>query len=42
MQISDELIREFLEEFPDLPDPEHYPKAVNYFIKIFLYRRGLL
>ena len=39
--MTDEELKEFLEVFPNCPDPEHYPKAVAYLHKIFLYDKQI-
>lgn len=39
--IDDNTIKEFLEMFPNCPDPDHYPNIVKYLFKVFLYEKRL-
>lgn len=43
LQMTDKQIRKFLEFWRDrkvkLPDPKHYPKAFQWYVKIYEYER---
>ncbi len=33
--MTDEEIREFIEMFPNLPNPEHYPRCFEWYVRLF-------
>jgi hypothetical protein len=35
----EEKIKEFYEMFPCVPNPEHYPKTFQYYVKVFLSKK---
>ena len=35
MEISEEKLKEVKKMFPDLPNPEMYPKSFDYYIKVY-------
>jgi len=41
-QLTDELLQEFIEKYPDCPDPQHEPKQVKALMLSFLHRKGVL
>ncbi len=41
-QLSDELLQEFIEAYPDCPNPEHEPKQVKALMFSFLHSKGVL
>ncbi len=37
----EEQLNDFLEYFNyDVPDPDHYPKIFNYYMKLYMYYKG--
>jgi len=35
MEISEEELKEVIKMFPDLPNPEMYPKSFDYCVKVY-------
>ena len=35
--MTDEEIKEFIEMFPNLPDPEQYPMCFKWYVKLYKY-----
>ena len=40
MQFSDELIKEWWNDWPNIPDPDVYPRQYRYQFKLFLLEKG--
>ena len=38
--MTDEEIQEFIEMFPNLPNPEHYPMCFEWYVKLFWYYKN--
>ena len=38
--MTDEEIQEFIEMFPDLPNPEHYPRCLEWYVKLYWYYKN--
>ena len=38
--MTDEEIQEFIEMFPNLPDPEQYPMCFEWYVKLFWYYKN--
>jgi len=39
---TDEELKKFLEDYPDLPDPTHQPQIFLFYYKIWLWRNNKL
>jgi len=36
----DKLVKEFYNMYPDAPNPEHYPKSFEFYVKMFKFNKG--